>query len=209
MKRTATRRAPGVGQWLATWGLALSAAAVILAVAGTSQAQTTQSRGFMLTGKVIQVDDGDTYALLLDDKSKIKVRMASIDAPESSHSAQESGKPGQPYSQNSRRRLMELIQLRQVEARCFESDKYGRAVCDTFVGGEAVNHTMVSEGWAWANRSGNSRYLRDKSLVGLEAGAKSSGLGLWREPNPIAPWVWRKQCWKERSCEGQESTTPP
>lgn len=196
--------AAGISQWLSTLGVALSAAAALFCLAAPCEAQANAARGFVLTGKVIQVDDGDTYALLLDDKSKMKVRMASIDAPESSHSAQDRGKPGQPYSQNSRRRLMELIQLKQVEARCFESDQYGRAVCDTFVGGEAVNRTMVAEGWAWANRSSNSRYLRDKSLVGLEAAAMSSGLGLWRGPKPVAPWVWRKQCWKEGACEGRE-----
>ena len=198
------RRSPAVWRWRATVWAAVSAAAVLSGVAGAAHAQTQGLKGFVLSGKVIQVDDGDTYTLLLEDRSKVKVRMASIDAPESSHSAQDRGKPGQPYSQGARRRLMELIQLKQIEARCYESDQYGRAVCDTFVDGEAVNRTMVAEGWAWANRSSKSRYLRDKSLVGLEATARSSGLGLWRGQNPVEPWVWRTQCWKERSCEGQE-----
>ena len=194
----------GIVQWLATLWVALGAAAVLLALAVPCHAKDQGTRGFILTGKVIHVDDGDTYALLLDDKSKIKVRMASIDAPESSRLRRDRGTQGQPYSQNSRRRLTALIQLKQVEARCFERDQYGRAVCDTFVAGEAVNRTMVAEGWAWANRASNSRYLRDRSLVGLESYAKSSGLGLWKGSNPVAPWVWRKQCWKEGSCEGGE-----
>ena len=44
-----------------------------------SKIQPTQN---MVSGKVIKIVDGDTYDILLNDFSTIRIRMAGIDAPE-------------------------------------------------------------------------------------------------------------------------------
>jgi micrococcal nuclease len=46
----------------------------------------------------------------------------------------------------------------------------------------------VRQGMAWAF----VQYLHDKRLVQLEAQARAGRVGLWADPEPVAPWVWRK-----------------
>ncbi len=152
-------------------------------------------------GKVVYVDDGDTVVMLLANMSQMKVRLASIDAPESSHTNKEKGRVGQPYSENSKRFLSNLVKGAEVTARCFEKDRYDRSVCELFVRGESANRQMVGAGLAWANQASGGRYLRDKSLVKLEDEARGAKLGLWRGKAPVQPWEWRKVCWVEGKCD--------
>jgi micrococcal nuclease len=152
-------------------------------------------------GKVVYVDDGDTVVMLLANMSQMKVRLASIDAPESSHTNKEKGRAGQPYSENSKQFLSKLVKGAEVTARCFEKDRYDRDVCDLFVKGESANRKLVAAGLAWANQASGGRYLRDKSLVKLEEDARGSKLGLWRGKAPVPPWEWRKVCWVEGKCD--------
>ncbi len=179
------------GQWLAAmW--ALGATCSLSVASGRVEVQ----------GRVVHVDDGDTVVLLLADKSKMKVRLASIDAPESSRTNKERGKVGQPFSENSKQYLASMVKGVDVTARCFEEDRYKRSVCDIMVRGVSANRQMVIGGMAWANQSSGGRYLRDKSLVKAEEQARASQLGLWKGSSPVPPWEWRKACWTEGRCNG-------
>ncbi|MFY0057121.1 thermonuclease family protein, partial [Acinetobacter baumannii] len=64
------------------------------------------------------------------------------------------------------------------------SDRYGRTIGTLYLQGEDVNRLMVARGMAWAYRA----YLQDQAMVELEAKAKAMRLGLWVDPNPVAPW---------------------
>lgn len=152
-------------------------------------------------GKVVYVDDGDTIVVLTSEHSQMKVRLASIDAPESSHTNKERGRVGQPFSDKSGQYLSSMVKGRQVQLHCYEKDKYERDVCDVSVGGQSVNREMVAAGLAWANQAANGRYLRDKSLVQVESDARASRKGLWQGRAPVAPWEWRKTCWTEGKCD--------
>lgn len=151
-------------------------------------------------GKVIYVNDGDTLVLLVSGNQQLHVRMASIDAPETSHTNKEIGRIGQPYSENSTRYLASIVKGKEVAAHCFELDRYGRSVCEMFVGGVSVNRLMVERGWAWANTAARGRYLRDKGLPALEASARAARVGLWVGNHPVQPWEWRDVCWKQGRC---------
>ena len=68
-------------------------------------------------------------------------------------------------------------------------DRYGRTVADLFVGAKNVNQEMVRAGMAWWFR----RYApRDLVLRDLEERAREAGLGLWADPDAVAPWNFRK-----------------
>lgn len=155
---------------------------------------------FDVVGKVVYVDDGDTLSLLVDGNRQMKVRLASIDAPEIPHVNQQRGRIGQPYSEPSGRFLAGLVKGREVHAHCFETDRYQRNVCDLRIGGKSVNEAMVASGFAWANTSSNSRYLRNRSLVDSQRTAAASKVGLWAGRNPVEPWEWRDKCWKHDVC---------
>ena len=159
-----------------------------------------QAGAFDVNGKVVYVDDGDTVVLLVDGQMQLKVRLSSIDAPESSHTNKQTGRIGQPYSKNSGNFLASMVKEKLVRARCFEQDRYGRNVCELFVNGKSVNQEMVKQGWAWANVDAKGRYLRDKTLPSLEQSARASRSGLWAGGSPVPPWEWRDTCWKKSFC---------
>jgi hypothetical protein len=53
---------------------------------------------------------------------------------------------------------------------------------------EDINRRLVKEGHAWVYR----KYLRDTSLISLEARAKSNKTGLWSSKTAIKPSDWRR-----------------
>jgi hypothetical protein len=69
-------------------------------------------------------------------------------------------------------------------------DKYGRTITDVLLpDGTNVNHALLKEGWCWWYR----KYAPgDAVLEGLEKDARDARKGLWADPAPIPPWVYRK-----------------
>ncbi|ABM96921.1 thermonuclease family protein [Methylibium petroleiphilum] len=153
-----------------------------------------------MQGKVVYVDDGDTVVLLTAANEQVKIRLASIDAPESSHTNKERGRIGQPFSDNAKRYLEQLVKGQTVDAQCHDVDRYSRHVCTLTVGRVEVNREMVRAGWAWANTASGGRYLRDAGLPQLQAQAQGARQGLWAGSNPVPPWEWRRQCWESGNC---------
>jgi micrococcal nuclease len=149
---------------------------------------------------VQRVLDGDTVELV---GRPAHIRLANIDAPESSHGR---GKAGQPFSKASgdflRRQVMNDSTVTMV---CIDRDtRYGRDVCELFKGGKSVNRMLVESGLAWANTSARGRYLHDKDLVTIQADARRRRLGIWSQDTAsspaIPPWQWRDECWKQGIC---------
>jgi endonuclease YncB( thermonuclease family) len=151
---------------------------------------------YKLTGKVVRVSDGDTVNLLVENKQE-RIRLASIDAPETAHG---SSQPGQPFGEASRKNLAEYVAGKTLTVVCFEKDHYDRHICDIPVNGTTANRLQVEQGYAWANQQAKGKFLRDKSLVDLEKTARQKKLGLWAEPGAVAPWEWRVECWKNKKC---------
>lgn len=174
----------------------------MLAIVASTSAFGSLAEPWALTGKVINVADGDSLTLMLEDFSKVSVRLSDIDAPESGHGQR---RPGQPFSNASRQALSALVKGQQASATCYEIDnpKYKRSVCTVVVNGVNVNAEQLRLGMAWANRA-SPRYVRDSQSYVLEQQAKAAGRGLWSKNAlpPIEPWVWRDQCWKKNACAG-------
>lgn len=167
-------------------------------VAGTPLGGTTPA---VATVKVIHVDDGDTLIALTADRQKLKVRLANIDAPESSHGR---CRPGQPHSDQAGRRLQHLVKGQLVQLHCMDTDRYGRSVCEVIIGNTTASRILVQEGFAWANRGG-SGYVRDREVFALEAQARAAQAGLWKDKDPTPPWVWRRTEWMQpqQGCGGK------
>jgi endonuclease YncB( thermonuclease family) len=55
--------------------------------------------------------------------------------------------------------------------------------------GTNVNHALVKDGWCWWYR----KYAPgDAVLEALETEAREGRKGLWADPQPVPPWVYRK-----------------
>lgn len=135
------------------------------------------------TGKVVGISDGDTLTLLVPDGAsfkQVKVRLGEIDTPERK----------QPYGTRAQQTLSELAFNKEARVVVQDTDRYGRTVGRVYVGSVDVNAEMVKQGAAWAYR----QYLKDQSLLKLEADAKAAKRGLWGLPEAerCPPWDWRK-----------------
>jgi endonuclease YncB( thermonuclease family) len=148
-------------------------------------ASLAHGRALELEGQVIAVHDGDTVTLLDGRQVQHRVRIAGIDAPER----------GQPFGTSARENLARLVHGRRVEAQCHKRDRFGRDVCSVFVEARDVGLEQVRDGLAWWYREyAREQRLEDRAnYEAAEGEARSARRGLWRDPNPQAPWAWRRQ----------------
>lgn len=126
---------------------------------------------------VIGISDGDTLTIIRD-REPMKIRVAEIDAPEKS----------QPFGNKSKQALSELCFGKQAEITPKEIDRYGRTVARVRCNGQDVSEYQLKNGMAWVF----DRYVKDRSLYGIQDEARQARQGLWSDGNPLPPWEWRK-----------------
>ena len=132
--------------------------------------------------KVLSVGDGDTITVL-EGSQKTKVRLACIDAPETSQT---------PYGIESRQALQKLLPIgADVTVRSNATDRYGRSIGDVLIGNTNINQQQVASGnafvyWQYIKGCDRQTYSR------LENDARLRRLGVWSVPNGIQrPWEYR------------------
>jgi endonuclease YncB( thermonuclease family) len=131
------------------------------------------------TGRAVKILDGDTYDLLLEDNTTVRIRMDGIDAPEK----------GMPFSKSSKKYLGELCQGQTIKVPKSTKDRYGRIVGFSYLeDGRELSREMLKAGFAWHYKQYNS----DPELAALENEARQARAGLWKDKNPMAPWENRK-----------------
>ncbi|HRP89207.1 MAG TPA: thermonuclease family protein [Edaphocola sp.] len=133
--------------------------------------------GSVQKGKSIKVDDGDTFVFLSKSNRKFAIRIDGIDAPEK----------GMSYARRSKQYLAELLKDKEISVRILDIDQYGRYVGRIIVERHDVSELMIASGYAWQYR----KYNKDSILRNLETKARNQKSGLWKEANPLAPWVVR------------------
>ncbi len=132
------------------------------------------------TAKVIRILDGDTIEVLYKNKP-IKIRLAHIDCPEKRGS--------QPFGNNAKKTLSDLCFGQNVTVYGEKYDRNKRLIAIIVNHKkQIVNQEMIKRGMAWHFK----RYSKDLLYAKLEQEARKNRVGLWRDPNPIAPWEWRK-----------------
>ncbi|WP_334323826.1 thermonuclease family protein [Gilliamella apicola] len=128
----------------------------------------------------MKIIDGDTVDILTIKKQKIRVRLLDIDAPESN----------QAYGNKSKQYLASLIAGKKVFVKSSKKDIYKRTLGTIFLNKVNINAKMVESGYAWAYRY--KGVANNKLMVKIEAKAKQSKKGLWKDKKPIAPWDFRR-----------------
>jgi len=156
--------------WLAATAIALSSITTPVAAAEL---------------KVLSVGDGDTIRVSSPSgTSKTTVRLACIDAPETSQA---------PYGNDARQALQgELAIGAEVSLRTKATDRYGRTVAEVMVGTTNINQALVAAGAAfvyWQFIEGCDR----ETYSSLENEARLRSLGIWHLPGGIQrPWDYRR-----------------
>jgi endonuclease YncB( thermonuclease family) len=168
------QRARTVLRWVIVATLAVGIAAFYVLSAAAEE----------LTGKVVQVADGDTITVLGPGNQQHKIRVMGIDAPEK----------GQPFGNASRGSLASMVSGQNVVVEWHKRDRYGRLVGLVIADSHDVGLVQIERGMAWHYKA----YAREQrpedaqAYAGAELEAKTARRGLWADPGRVPPWEWRR-----------------
>ena len=143
---------------------------------------------------VVGVADGDTVTVLDAANEQHKIRVAGIDAPEKK----------QAFGDRSKQSMSRMVFDKQVLVEWSKKDRYGRVIGKVLVAQENClkescpknldsGLAQVAFGLAWHYK----KYEREQSVedrriyAQTEIEAQTKKIGLWSEPNPVAPWDFR------------------
>jgi endonuclease YncB( thermonuclease family) len=149
----------------------------------TLWAATAPAAADTMRGVVIVVIDGDTVLFKPDhyqaaSRAFLKLRLADIDAPEK----------GQPQGEAATRVLQSLVLNQRVEVDTVATDVYDRKIARIRKGTLQVDVELVRRGLAWPS----TRSRRNAALLDAQHAARRAHRGLWQDPAPTPPWVWRR-----------------
>lgn len=148
--------------------------------------------------RVVEVTEGDALVVEEEGGDRHRIALACIDAPESD----------QPFGTEARLRLQAWAAGRPARFEREAVDRHGRAVGTLWVTSPDMpcraepdcpknldlGHALIASGLAWhaeGCESGQSAQAR-ASYAFDEQEARARGVGLWSDPDAIAPWAWRQ-----------------
>ncbi|VAX31042.1 hypothetical protein MNBD_NITROSPINAE05-1067 [hydrothermal vent metagenome] len=134
-----------------------------------------------MTGKVVEVLDGDTLTFESNDGRLFRVRLKEVDAPE----------PGQTFGRQATQFVETLLKGKSVRVKISSVDRYDRAIAVLILpDGRVLNRELVSHGLAWHYRV---HFPVDPALRALEYQAWKQNAGLWVDPSVVPPWEFRRE----------------
>lgn len=133
----------------------------------------------IIFGKVVRIADGDTLTLLDSLNSQTRIRLHGIDCPEN----------GQDFSNVAKQFLVDHCAGRIVAVEVKDKDRYGRTVGIVYNDQKInMNLELLKVGLAWHYTA----YDNTIEFAEAEKIARKHRLGLWVQPNAIAPWKFRQ-----------------
>ena len=133
--------------------------------------------------KVLKVIDGDSLLVLKDGK-EIEIRLKGIDAPEI----------GQAYGERAKQYVENVLNFKkEIRLELFDEYSYDRQIGKVYYHGffgteRDLSEVLLSVGLAWHY----IKYSNNLDYAEHEYYAKNQKKGVWSEPNPLAPWNFRK-----------------
>lgn len=138
-----------------------------------------------LYGTAERVSDGDTFTLTTVEGERRIVRLSQIDAPELA----------QRFGPQARNQLKARLLGKPLRVQTVTLDRYGRTIANVWIADSDVSLEMLAAGLAWVNR----RYTFADAYGLAESQARNRRIGLWRDPTPLPPWLYR---WSENEKSG-------
>ena len=137
----------------------------------------------VLVGKVVAVSDGDTITVLDKNKTKHKVRLMGIDAPEIR----------QEFGAQSKLALSNHIYQKEVNVNYKKFDKYKRIVGKVNLEKQDVSLVMIELGMASHYKDYEKEQSKaDRDLYRqAELKSRQAKIGLWQDENAIEPSAFR------------------
>lgn len=133
----------------------------------------------IISGRVIQVLDGNTIEIKTTDEEVVKIILFGVDCPDK----------GQSFYNEATKCLERILLKKNVNVQLKGKDRSG-----TNIGIVTTNKNtdprikLLEEGMAWTSEKDPSPELEPYKAKAIE-----KGLGLWSEKEPTPPWVYRRQ----------------
>ena len=124
---------------------------------------------------VTHVHDGDTIGVG-GRGIELKVRLAGIDAPETSKGERDAG---QPYGQQAKRYLTDLVLNKSVTVDRYGFDLDNRMLGVVYVGTKNINLEMVKAGFAEVSQGQTPKGVDLGLYRQAEKKAREEGKGMW------------------------------
>ena len=152
---------------------------------GASAPEPREPDSYMAS--VTAVLDGDTFiAWGKDMQHKERIRVYGIDAPEYNQKFGDRAKNMTQYLLLKKSVAIEPVFTSEGSTQ----DKYGRIVAVVrFADGSTLEEHLLDAGAAWVDRYCRKPVCED--WRNRQADARNEKRGLWADPAPVTPWVWR------------------
>lgn len=129
--------------------------------------------------RVLRATDGDGLKISHAGQT-ITCRLWGIDAPEHD----------QPWGAEAHDALSDACAGHTLRLEAHSFCYYGRLLVVPFIAGAySAQEMLVGRGLAWLLPY---RLCTPADWRDLEAQARSDRIGLWLDPNPVPPWLWRR-----------------
>jgi micrococcal nuclease len=139
--------------------------------------------------KILKVFDGDTILVTAMDLV-FSIRLVGIDSPEIGYGDQES----QPFGQEAKAYLEDLLDNREVTLKNHGEDSYHRQLAEVFADGKNINIEMIKQGLAEVYHGDPPKTLDRSFYLKEEEKAKKAGKGIWRLGKSYkSPKQWRRE----------------
>ena len=138
--------------------------------------------GESINGKVVGVKDGDTI-VVLNQNRPVVIRVVGIDAPEKK----------QAYGRRAKEAMSDCAYGREAVIEWHKLDRYGRTIGKVLVGGTDCGLELIEKGLAWHYKvySKEQVPIDRQAYAASELRARDARMGLWSDPSPEPPWVYR------------------
>jgi micrococcal nuclease len=130
-----------------------------------------------VTGRVMNVIDGDTLVVLNQIGKSMTIQLKGVDAPELP----------QAFGKSAREKLQDRVGGKLVRVVFAEADEFGRRTAEVFENDQSVNVWLIRAGLGWHNW----KFDPHKSKAAAEKYAREKRIGLWAAEDPVPPWEWK------------------